>query len=307
MGALALLVLSVVLPIVARPAFAQERTTLIRVLESARDFRARARAALALGSTHDATALAPLSTALGADDSAAVRAACASALATLGDIGALPALRGALTDSSSEVRDAVEDAIRSLAIPGAASTPSPPPAAASPPTAGSSAAGSGSAGTSGSGRIDWSSTRWFVVTGSMENRSAFTHDRLATVLEHEVHGGLVVLRGVAIVDDDTPHTDASAEAERRDLPSLRVEGSISEIERSREGGQLRVSCDVSVLVMDEPGRSLRAELTASATAAEEADSGAARAAQERRLAETACEAAAERAMGGAARVLASAR
>src|SRR5262245_38809401 len=64
----------------AAGARAQERTTLIRVLESAHDFRARVRAALALGSTHDEEALAPLSAALGGDDNAAVRAACASAL-----------------------------------------------------------------------------------------------------------------------------------------------------------------------------------------------------------------------------------
>ncbi len=275
-------------------AIAQERTTLIRVLESAHDFRARVRAALALGSTHDSTALAPLSAALGADDNAAVRAACASALGSLGELGALPALRRALSDSSSDVRDAVEDAIRAL---GTTSPGSRASTGAAPPSAGSGSTG---------GRIDWGTTRWLVVIGSMENRSTFTHERLETLLEREVHGGLSSLGGVAVVDGEAPHADADAEAARRDLPELRVEGSIREIEHIRRDEELRVSCDVSVLVLDEPGRNIRASLTATATAAEEAESGSARTAQERRLAEAACEAAVERAMGGAARALASA-
>lgn len=281
---------------VAPGALAQERTTLIRVLESAHDFRARVRAALALGSTHDSTALAPLSTALGADDNAAVRAACAAALGSLGELGALPALRRALSDSSSDVREAVEDAIRALGTTSSGSG-SRASTGAAPPSAGAGSTG---------GRIDWGATRWLVVIGSMENRSTFTHDRLETLLEREVHGGLSSLGGVAVVDGETPHADADAEAARRDLPALRVEGSIREIEHVRRDDQLRVSCDVSVLVLDEPGRNLRASLTATATAAEEAETGSARSAQERRLAEAACEAAIERAMGGAGRALASA-
>lgn len=285
-------------------AHAQERTTLIRVLESASDFRARVRAALALGSTHDASALAPLSAALDGDDSAAVRAACASALGALGDRTALPALRRALTDGSSEVRDAVEAAIRLLSAGGAGGSGS----SASAGSSGSGApTGSGAPAGSRGDRIDWGTTRWLVVVGSMENRSTFTHDRLATVLTHEVRGGLIVLRGVAVIDGAIAHAEADAEAGRRSIPELRVEGSIGAIERERRDGQLRVSCDVSVLVLDEPGRNIRATLTASATAAEEAMSSAALATQERRLAEQACEAAAEHAIAGAARVLATVR
>lgn len=285
--------------LLAAAGLAQERSTLVRMLAEARDFRVRARAALALGGTGDASALAPLSSALEDDDSAAVRAAAASALGSLGSADALPALRAARSDRSSDVRDAVEEAIRALSGTSASS-------------------GSASRSSGGGGRlpsvevlppardIDWGTTRYAVVVGDMENRSSFTHTGLAGMLEREVHRGLVVLRGVAVLDGDAAHPDADREISRRSIPEFRMEGSISTIHRERRDGQVRVRCDVAILVMDEPGRNLRASLNASSTAMEEAASSAsARTAQERTLAEQALEAAAERAMGGAARALSS--
>ncbi len=288
-------------------AFAQERSTLVRMLADARDFRVRARAALALGSTGDASAVPPLSTALRDDDSPAVRAAAASALGTIGSSDALPALRAASRDRSADVRTAADAAIRALSS-GSASA------------SGGAASGSGSGSTGRRRRmpsvevlppardIDWAHTSYAVVMGSMENRSSFSHSGLAAMLQHEVHRGLIVLRGVAILDGGGAHPEAAREISRRRIPSFRMEGSIATIHRERRDGQLRVRCDVSILVMDEPGRSLRASLNANSTAMEEAASSAsARADQERNLAEQALEAAAERAMGGAARALSSSR
>lgn len=288
-------------------AFAQERSTLVRMLGEARDFRVRARAALALGSTGDASAVAPLTTALRDDDSPAVRAAAASALGSLGSSDALAALRAASRDRSADVRTAVDSAIRALSS-GTASAPS-------------SGATSGSG--SGSRRrrrmpsvevlppardIDWAHTSYAVVMGTMENRSTFSHSALATMLQHEVHRGLIVLRGVAILDGGGSHPEAAREISRRRIPSFRMEGSIATVHRERRDGQIRVRCDVTILVMDEPGRNLRASLNANSTAMEEAASSASdRAEQERSLAEQALEAAAERAMGGAARALSSSR
>jgi hypothetical protein len=293
----------------AQGSFAQERSTLIRMLDEARDFRVRVRAALALGGTGDASAVAPLSSALREDESDAVRAAAASALAALGSSEGLSALQAARTDRSSDVREAAESAIRTLASASRAGT-----------TSGSArASGGSSAGSSGSaGRmpaievmppardIDWGATRYAVVIGAMENRSSFSHTGLAAMLEHEVQRGLVVLRGVAVLGG-AAHPEAAREIERRSIPSFRMEGSIGTLEREHTGGQVRVRCDVSILLLDEPGRNLRAALNASATAAEEAASSAsARTAQERLLAEQALEAAADRAMGGAARALSGA-
>lgn len=307
-GALAVVMLTVfALGAIDVSAVAQERGTLVRMLAGARDFRVRARAALALGSTGDATAVPPLSTALREDDSSAVRAAAASALGSIGSSDALPALRAASGDLSEDVREAADEAIRALASSSRAS-------------GGATARSGSSSGAPATGRrlpsvevlppsrdIDWGHTRYAVVTGSMENRSSFAHTGLAGMLEREVHRGLVVLRGVAVIDGDAAHADADREIARRSIPAFRMEGSISTIHRERRDGQTRVRCDVAILLMDEPGRNLRASLNASSTAMEEtATSASARTAQERSLAEQALEAAAERAMGGTARALSAA-
>lgn len=298
-------VLLAILVLLDVSALAQERSTLVRMLAEARDFRVRARAALALGSTGDSSAVSPLATALREDDSAAVRAAAASALASIGSAEALPALRAASGDSSSDVREAADAAIRALA--------------SAAPSHGGSSARSGSGSGSSTGRmpsievlppsrdVDWSTTRYAVVMGSMENRSSFSHTGLGAMLLREVHRGLVVLRGVAVLDGGSPHAEADREIARRSIPSFRMEGSIAEIHRERRDGQVRVRCNVAILLMDEPGRNLRASLNASSTAMEDAAStAAARTAQERTLAEQALEAAAERAMAGAARALSAA-
>jgi hypothetical protein len=300
-----LVALLLVLTAIAQTTLAQERGTLVRMLGEARDFRVRARAALALGGTGDASAVTPLSTALREDDSAAVRAAAASALGSLGSAEALPALRSARGDSSSEVRDAADAAIRAL---GGSAGRSDGTAARS-----GSSSGSGSTGRLPAVEVippardvDWGATRYAVVIGDMENRSSFSHTGLATMLEREVQRGLRVLRGVAVLDGDAAHPEADREITRRSIPEFRMEGSIATIHREHRDGQIRVRCDVAILVMDEPGRNLRASLNASSTATEEAVTGArALAAQERSLAEQALEAAAERAMGGAARALSS--
>ncbi len=297
-----LCVLLAVISLLSVDAVAQERSTLVRMLAEARDFRVRARAALALGSTGDSSAVSPLTTALRDDDSAAVRAAAASALGSIGRTEALPALRAASGDSSSDVREAADAAIRTLS--------------ASGPSGGAARSGSASGG---GGRmpsvevlppsrdVDWSTTRYAVVMGSMENRSALSHSPLATMLEREVHRGLVVLRGVAVLDGDAAHPEADREIARRSIPAFRMEGSIATIHRERRDGQIRVRCDVAILVMDEPGRNLRASLNASSTAmADAASTASARTAQERTLAEQALEAAAERAMGGTSRALTAA-
>lgn len=70
-------------------------------------------AALILGKTGDERALRALAQGL-ADESIAVRAACAAALGTLGDPAALPALRRASDDKSSAVKRRILATIASL-------------------------------------------------------------------------------------------------------------------------------------------------------------------------------------------------
>lgn len=86
---------------------------LVKQLRSSKDFRLRMQAALELGKQRVLSARSPLERAL-SDDSAAVRAAAAAALKSLGDKRALPALRRASTDRSEAVRNQVASAIDAL-------------------------------------------------------------------------------------------------------------------------------------------------------------------------------------------------
>jgi len=83
-------------------------------LRTSKDFRVRLQAALELGKRRAMASRDALESALGGDDSSAVRAAAAAALENLGDPRALSALRRAQSDTSDAVRNQVASAIRSL-------------------------------------------------------------------------------------------------------------------------------------------------------------------------------------------------
>lgn len=287
----------------AAPARAQDRSTVVRVLRESRDFRARVRAAMALGASADPQMAGPLVAAL-SDESAAVRAAAASGLGRLGNPEALPALRRALADAEREVRDAAQRAVAAIGgARSAAAAASPPPGPISDPLRMPSVAV-----VPPQRDVDWTSARYVVVLGAMQNRSDFAParagsvDRLGRVLADEVRRHLVVLRGVAILPDGPTPPEAEREIARRRLPRMRLEGSVTRVQRQMRGPDLQVRCEVSLMLMDEPGRNLRAALQGAATGVERASG--ARAAQEVRLAEQALTGAVRSAMSGAARAIA---
>ena len=114
------------------PALGQlsDRNAVVRVLQESHDFRARARAALALGASADPTMAAPLATAL-RDENAAVRAAAAEGLARVGGATQLGALRGLARDPERQVRDAAGRAV--TAIEARIRAPAPTPAGPASP------------------------------------------------------------------------------------------------------------------------------------------------------------------------------
>lgn len=289
-----LLAVALVIATGALTGHAQDRSTVVRVLRESRDFRARVRAAMALGASADPNMAPPLVGAL-SDEEPAVRAAAAQGLGRLGNPDAIPALRRALSDRSREVRDAAQDAIRALAA-------SAPPATSTAPTHDPLRMPSVEV-TPPQRDVDWGSVRYVVVLGAMQNRSGFAADRLGQVLQAEVHRHLVVLRGVATLSDAAPHADADREIARRHLPQMRLEGSVARVQRQVSGRDLSVRCEVSLMLMDEPGRNIRAALNGAATGSERA--GSARATQEVRLAEQALAGAVRSAMSGAARAITS--
>ena len=279
-----------------------DHSTVIRVLRGSRDFRSRARAALALGSSADPSVTPHLVTSL-SDDSPAVRAASATALGRLGNRAALGPLRGALSDQERVVRNEAQRAIRRIEA-GTPSRGAAPPTA--PPRTGNtrrdpypsiSVVPRASA-------ISWQNIRYVVVIGTMENRSNFRDDTLGTLLQNEVSRSLLVLRGVAVLRAGQEPPDAEREIARRRLPKLRLEGSLNRVERRAQRSQVSVRCEVSLMLMDEPGRNLRSVLNGAATGSQPQRGQ--RSDQERRLAQQALTGAVRSAMTGAAQAISSA-
>jgi hypothetical protein len=273
----------------------------VRVLRESRDFRARVRAALALGGSNDRTATPHLVQAL-SDENPAVRAAAATSLGRLADPASLPALRTARGDSARIVRDEADRAIRRIE---SAGPPAQPPAAPSPMPLPRSATGvlPNIVVVPPARDIHWPQVRHVVVLGSLENRSAFAEPSLAQVLEREVMRHLIVLRGVAVLRDGQISPSAAQEIQRRRLPKLRLEGSLNRVDRQAQPQQVSVRCEVSLMLLDD-GRNLRGVLNGAATG--QAERRGAREQQERDLAEQALAGAIRSAMSGAARAIASA-
>lgn len=271
---------------------------MIRLLEDpGRDFRVRVQAAFAMGNTHDALFVAPLSRAL-ADSNPAVRAAAATSLGRLGDRTALPALRRAARDSSAAVRMQAERAVHAVENGGSPETgrsAAPLPAAVgvgayplvvTMPTVQT---------------VQWAQARYVVMVGDMNNRSGFAGDDLAQKLRSEVERNLRLVRGVAVLTS----VDGTAEREirRRHLPRVRFEGNLARVDRRARATEVSVRCEVSLLVLDEPSHNMRGALNGAATGVDAARGP--RGDQERRLAMQALEGAVRGAMRQAPAALAA--
>ncbi|MFN7700060.1 MAG: HEAT repeat domain-containing protein [Deltaproteobacteria bacterium] len=276
-----------------------DRSAVVRVLQESRDFRARTRAALALGSSADPALAGPLATAL-RDENAAVRAAAAEGLARIGGPTQLGALRALSRDPERQVRDAasravtaIEGRVRAAATPSAPAPASGTPLPPSPPVA------------VGVPPVQWAATRYVVVLGSMVNRSGYAHAPLAGVLRSEVVRALSGVRGVGVLGG-APSPAEEAEISRRRITRFRLDGSIRTV-RPQPGRDVSVRCEVSLMLLDDPGANLRAALNGAATGTEPPRAGTERPQQERALAERALEGAVRTAMNGASRAIAQRR
>jgi hypothetical protein len=287
--------------------WAQDHSTIIRVLHGGRDFRARVRAALALGNSDDRSVTPHLVRALD-DSSSAVRAAAATSLGRLGDPSAIGPLREASRDRERVVRNEAQRAIRRIRDANRDSRAERRRGRSSPRRTGRSSGADPYPTISVIPRardIYWPRVRYVVVLGSMENRSNFEDEALANTLQREVSRNLLVLRGVAVLREGHEPPDATREIRRRRLPKLRLEGSLNTVERTHQRRQVQVRCEVSLMLMQEPGREIRSVLNGAATGSQPSRRGR-RTQQERELAQQALTGAVRSAMSGAARAIASA-
>lgn len=232
---------------------------LIRLLGEAQSFRVRVRAALALAHTRDERALGALESAL-LDSHAAVRTAAASTLGQIGTHRSVRALRDAARDGSSSVTEAAKSALRSIAAREALAR-----ALASDPSR-SAEPVAGSAPTSPTSRAALARSlghvRYAVVLGEMRDQSDLRDRDLAQFLGERIGEELRKLESVAVFTLTDMTEGVAQELARHKVPSFRLEG----VSRLSGGRQLR--CEVSLLLMDEPERTLRGLLKGAATSSE---------------------------------------
>ncbi|MFK7987315.1 MAG: HEAT repeat domain-containing protein [Sandaracinaceae bacterium] len=281
---------------------AQDHSTALRVLHRSHDFRARVRAALALGASNDPDMARPLIEAL-SDRNPAVRAAAATSLGRLGHRAALAPLRRLERDRQQVVRTEARRAIRRIEDASRSRQPTAPSAAPRALRGGPGRYPSISVVPRERG-TNWRTVNYVVVVGDMEDRSTFRGVDLSPQLLQEVSRALVVLRGVAVMHGGRIPPTAEREIQRRHIPKLRLEGSVNRVERRAERRDLSVRCEVSLMLMDEPGRAIRGVLSGAATG-RSARRGP-RTRQEASLAQQALTGAVRSAMSGAARAIASA-
>lgn len=242
------LVASVLMPVVA--AADQRSDLLIRMLTTSPEFRVRTQAALSLGRTDGgADVVAALVRAL-ADSNAAVRAAAATALGTVGDASSLAALRRAQQDSDSGVRRAATGSISSVeSRSGGGAT------AASTATTAAAVATTSSSGTESTGAT------YYVGIGATASRAPrigsdlLQHARTVIVSQVRNVGGTEIA-------PDNESTDAAASViRRRRLSGVYLECSIVSADATASGTRVAVS----IIVGTYPGRDMRAILNGAAT------------------------------------------
>jgi hypothetical protein len=247
----------------AVPGGAQDRSTLIRALQND-DFRVRIQAAFAMGSTGDRALRPHLERTLQRDRNPAVRAAAATGLGRLGDPGAVAALRAASRDGSSAVRAQAARSIELIRVPRdttsrvrrVATAPRAPngsfmPTVTTIPT---------------EGEVAWPRVRYVVVIGDVRDQSGFRRPVLMDHLRGEVTHQLRLVRNIALFMG-TSSVDGRAQQEirRRSLPQLRVDANLAKVESRMGASDVAVRCEVSLMVLDEPGRNLRGMLRGAAT------------------------------------------
>jgi hypothetical protein len=169
-------------------------------------------------------------------------------------------LREAAADSSLTVAEQAKSALRAIAAREAlakAVTPDAPDATDAQP------------GAQGRGAASLAHVRYAVVLGEMRNQSDSHEGALTELLGERIAHELKKLEHVAVLSLSEMTDTVAQELARRKVPTFRLEGNLSRLSGGREADQYRVRCEVSLLLMDEPERTLRGLIKGAATSSEQ--------------------------------------
>jgi hypothetical protein len=198
------------------------------------DFRVRTNAALALGTTNDDGAVAPLCAGL-ADPSDVVRQASAVALRRLSRSSSLECLKSrAAVEQSATVKDQVRRAIEAITTASAA-----PPDSAAPlvPNA-----------------------RFYVALSHVTNHTSRTAGDVERIVHDAVAGKLAETGGYQLAPPTETLDAAKAAVTKRRLKGYYLSIAVDKFEYSDEGLRVRVK----IAVFSYPGRDLRGEVPSGA-------------------------------------------
>ncbi len=231
---------------------ADDKAVLLLLLREGNSFRVRARAALALGQLGDDRAIGPLEAAL-RDPHVAVRAAAARSLGQVGTRRSVMPLRVAAADSARPVADQAKTALRMIAARELArGVPQSALADAEPRR-----------------RRTLSGARYAVVLGDMRSRMSVPGLDLVAMLGDRISAELDGLARVAVFAPDEVSDSVARELRRGRLRSFRIEGTLDCVDGGIRAGEHTMRCQVSLLLMDEPGRTLRSAMRGAASGVEQ--------------------------------------
>jgi len=220
----------------SRTAYLSDRLKFPPVNGLSDDFRVRTNAALALGASHDAAALAPLCQGL-ADPSDVVRQAVAAALARLANAGGLGCLRARLdVEPNAAVKVQIQRTIDALG------------------------AGSPGPGTDFVPK-NVANARFYVAISSIANRTGRPQGDIDKVVLGAVRGKLDALGNMQIAPIKEAPDAARAAISKRKMKGYYLEVAVEKFDYA--DGNLRVR--VKVAVFDYPGKNLRGEVPAGLT------------------------------------------
>lgn len=237
---------------------AEDYSQYLEMLENSGDFRVRVRSALVLARAGGTSVIKALENALN-DPHPAVRAAAAASLGKIGDANSAPALLRAQQDESPVVsRQATSslEAIRTLG------SHSPQTGAANSAAASSSPASP----TLDMRSIDWKNVDHVIMLGQMQNQSNAGDSSLLESLRAELVRNLGEFKTILVLDNPQALDEtARREIRRRGIKCLRVEGNVVRVEKIVQNGKVSSRCEISLLVLDDPGMVMVAIMNGSAT------------------------------------------
>jgi HEAT repeats len=229
--------------LLGQPASAEDDVVLVRILRDGQNPRVRAGAANLIGRRRDLGHRPELEVAL-RDQQPEVRAAAACALGRLGSRSSIAPLNGVADhDRVPIVATEARAAIRSIQGQRTAAEVAADTAPGQPPKA-----------------------RFGLVLGEMRNQSDYNVPDVSEALGSSVErnlNGLPAVRVFARVN-----ADQAVAAQAGGLSIFRVEAAVTSLSTGIRDGQVRVHCEVSLLVLDDSSGCLRTLLKGSARAVE---------------------------------------